>query len=580
MNAADRPLLACLLPVRNGADHLDGWLTSVDRFADLAVALDDGSTDTTRARLEASPLVASVLTNPVRPTYRGWDDAANRSRLLAAVDQLDPPPRWVVFLDADERLEPDDAAALRAFVRDDADPDNGYFLRVYRMIEDLAHYDRARLAVGRLFAYRPGLRLPHDRLHLVALPTSIPRARWRRTTVRIQHLAGLTDADRRARVDKYREADPQQAYHPDYDRLLAPPARVRDWWPRPRHLPVLANAPVPDAPARDDGRPALSVVVIAQNDQDAIERALHAITSQECPEPVEVIVVTSGTDRTAEIVRTRFPGVQLVELDRPALPGAARNAGLRVARGRYVSFPGSHVEIRPGSLAARLRAHRRGYAMVTGTMLNGTRTVAGWASYFLDNTTVLPGRPSQVLESAPARCSYLRAALDDVGGFPEDRRTAEDTAVNLELFERGYSAYRERDVELVHSSPCRTIALLVRHHFTRGRGAGRALIESNQDRPGTTRRIARFVLIGALDRLRRMTRHVREWGDGLRARYWWSFPVIVLGAASWWLGACSELARHALEARSRSRYQPATAATRAAASQGSDTSNRRRSPSA
>jgi glycosyltransferase involved in cell wall biosynthesis len=515
----------------------------------------------------------------MRPTFRGWDDAANRNRLLAAAREVDP--EWIMFLDADERLAPDDALALRTFLENEADPDAGYFFRVHRMVGDLAHYDRARLSVGRLFAYRPGLRLPDARLHAVTLPTSIPRSRWRRTTLRIQHLAGLTEADRRARVQKYREADPKQAYHPDYDRLLAPTTRVREWWPRPAHLPVLANAPVPDAPAAgDDACPALSVVVIAQDDEGTIEQALRAVVNQECSEPFEVIVVTSGTDRTAEIVRTRFPDVRLVELDRPVLPGEARNAGLRVARGRYISFPGSHVQIRPGSVAARLRAHRRGYTMVTGTMLNGTRTPAGWASYFLDNTTVLPGRPSQALESAPARCSYLREALDFVGGFREDRRTAEDTAVNLELFERGYSAYRDRDIELVHSSPCRTVAVLVRHHFVRGRGAGRALIESNRDRSGGTGRIARFALIGALDRLRRMTRHVRMWGDGLRGRYWRSFPLIVLGAACWWLGACAELARGAPELRSRSRYQPTSAAARAAASHGSAASSRQRSPSA
>ena len=72
----DRPLLACLLPVRNGGAHLDGWLASVERFADVVLAVDDGSTDDTRTRLQASPLVARVLTNPIRPSYHGWDDAA------------------------------------------------------------------------------------------------------------------------------------------------------------------------------------------------------------------------------------------------------------------------------------------------------------------------------------------------------------------------------------------------------------------------------------------------------------------------------------------------------------------------
>jgi glycosyltransferase involved in cell wall biosynthesis len=43
--------LVCLLPVRNGADDLPAYLQSVAGFADAVVALDDGSTDTTRELL-------------------------------------------------------------------------------------------------------------------------------------------------------------------------------------------------------------------------------------------------------------------------------------------------------------------------------------------------------------------------------------------------------------------------------------------------------------------------------------------------------------------------------------------------
>jgi len=197
------------------------------------------------------------------------------------------------------------------------------------------------------------------------------------------------------------------------------------------------------------------------------------VAAQEMPEPFEVIVVVSGTDRTARIVLERFPDVAVVELDRPALPGQARNAGLAVARGDYVSFPGSHVELPPGSLAARLRAHRGGYPMVTGTTLNGIETAAGWASYFLDHSSVLPGRPSEPLAVPPAHCSYERELLLQVGGFPGHLRAGEDTVVNHLLYAMGARAWRAADVEFVHASPCRTPARLLRHHFTRGRAHGR-----------------------------------------------------------------------------------------------------------
>jgi glycosyltransferase involved in cell wall biosynthesis len=277
----------------------------------------------------------------------------------------------------------------------------------------------------------------------------------------------------------------------------------------------------------------ISAIVISRGDGARILPAVRSVVEQWCDEPFEVIVVVSGTGDAAALVRREFPEVTVVELVRPALPGEARNAGLRVARGDYVSFPGSHVELPPCSLAARVRAHRLGYAMVTGTMLNGTRTVAGWASYFLDHSTALPGRPSGELEGPPMHCSYERAALLEVGGFPEDMRAGEDTIVNRELFRRGHSAYRAQDVRLTHHSPCRGPVELVRHHFSRGRAFGK--IVANGDR--------RFVWTYVPRRISHTGRDVRRWGGELRRHYRRAWPLVVAGTVAAWVGLVYELLR-------------------------------------
>lgn len=546
-----RPTLVCLLPARNCEQDLPGYFESVARFAEAVVALDDGSSDHTRDLLEAQPLVSRLLVNPPREDYRGWDDSQNRNRLLQAAAELDPV--WILSLDADERIDPGDAAALRDFLERDALPGLAYGFKVHRMVEDLGRYDRADLWVYRLFACEPGQRFPIQRLHFVPVPTSIPRARWLPTTIRIQHVGSLTEERRRARVDKYRQADAENAFQPDYANLLAPPREVKSWQPRPAELPVLAT---PTATGRlalfrpesiDPDAPAISAVVIAQNDEGEIERSVRSVVEQECPEPFEVIVVTSGTDRTAALVREKFPHVTLVELPKPVLPGEARNVGLRVAGGDYASFPGSHVELPQGSLAARLEAHDLGYAMVTGTMLNGTRTWAGWASYFLDHSTVLPGRPSGPLQGPPAHCSYVRDLLLQVGGFPEDMRAGEDTVVNWELTKRGYTAYRSQEVRLVHHSPCRGLLRLLRHHFVRGRALGRILLGPDGG-PGRRRRwpILRSLLLRYIPRRVSVTsENVKRWGRDLRRTYRLAYPLVVAGAVAASAGACYEVLRPA-----------------------------------
>jgi Glycosyl transferase family 2 len=291
--------------------------------------------------------------------------------------------------------------------------------------------------------------------------------------------------------------------------------------------------------------PVLSAIVISRDNGERILSPVRAVTQQECPAGFEVIVVTSGAGRAAELVRREFPGVKLVELPHGALPGEARNAGLRVALGAYVSFPGSHVELPQGSLAARMGAHRLGYPMVTGSVLNGTRTWAGWASYFLDHATALPGRPSGELSGPPMHCSYARELLIQMGGFREDLRVGEDTVANRRLTRDGHVAYRAQDVELTHHNPCRRTLTLLRHHFTRGRGFGRILLEDRRNEVASRRSLTRSLAGYLPRRLWSTTASVGRWGRGLRLTYARAFPLVVAGALAAWAGTCYEILRPA-----------------------------------
>ena len=536
MTGGSSTSVVALLPVRNGEEDLPHCLSSLEAIVDAIVALDDGSTDRTAEILEAHPKVKVLLRNERRETAAGWDDSLNRNRLLAASSDLGPD--WILSLDADESIDHDDATALRRFLEYDAVPGFAYGFRVFRMIGDLDHYDRSDLWVYRLFSYDPDHRFPPEQFHFVPVPRGIPSTRWLKTTIRIRHLGSLTEQRRLRRIHKYAEADPEG----DYSHLLAQPREPRSWETRPPDLPVLLkDAERPVAASLDLDAPALSVIVISQNDRDRIEAAVRAVVEQECPDPFEVIVVNSGTDGTAEVVERGFPDVRLVRLPRGALPGAARNAGLGLARGDYVSFPGSHVELEPGALAARIRAHESGFAMVTGSIVNGTLTRSGWASYFLDHSGSLPGRPTGPLKGAPSHCSYVRHLLVEAGGFPEDVRAGEDTVANNSLHRLGHRGYRAQDIRLIHRSPCRNPGKLVAHHFIRGRGLGRILVDRYRTRGGLMgarplRRYLRRRMGGTSER-------VEKWGEDLRPLYRRAYPFVLTGALAAWAGAWYEVLR-------------------------------------
>jgi len=231
--------IVALVPVRNGSDDLPSYLESIRHVADTVLAMDDGSTDDTYDLLRAAPQVELVLRNPRRPTYSGWDDHANRSRLLAASTAYEP--GWIVWFDADELVDERDAIALRRFLLNGAARDAAYGVRVFRMIDDLSTYDKEGLWVYRVFAFREGLTLPEDKLHFEPIPVQISSTSWRKTTVRLRHLAGITEKRRRERYQKYEEADPERRWQASYENLLHPPGRRKTWVARPPGLPVLLD---------------------------------------------------------------------------------------------------------------------------------------------------------------------------------------------------------------------------------------------------------------------------------------------------------------------------------------------------
>ena len=226
-----------LLPVRNGAADLPFHFEAVAALVDEVVALDDGSTDATRDVLREHPIVEILLAHPVRRSYVRWDDSLNRNELLAAAERLNP--RWIVSLDADEVIDIEDAIALREFLLNEADPRCAYGFRMFRMIGGMNNYDKASLWVYRLFGFRKGQRFPNRKLHFEPIPTEIPRRRWLKTNVRIKHRASLDEGRRRARYQKYIEADPFNRYQSDYSNLLDQPGTLREWAPRAAGSPIL-----------------------------------------------------------------------------------------------------------------------------------------------------------------------------------------------------------------------------------------------------------------------------------------------------------------------------------------------------
>lgn len=96
------------------------------------------------------------------------------------------------------------------------------------------------------------------------------------------------------------------------------------------------------------GRPLVSVIVPTRDRPAALGRCLAALGAQSLEDRIEVVVVDDGSRAVDEVARVvaGHPGARLVRRTGTG-PAAARNAGVRAARGSLLCFTDDDCEAQP-----------------------------------------------------------------------------------------------------------------------------------------------------------------------------------------------------------------------------------------
>jgi tetratricopeptide (TPR) repeat protein len=139
-----RSTLSVAMIVRNAEEILADTLDSVRSIADEIVVCDTGSTDATVD--VAARLATKVLAFP-------WDDDFSAAR-NACLEHISGD--WVLWLDAGERVDREDADGLRAFVNAGPDRSKAFMLLV-KVPPPNPHVAAEQIAQPRLVPNRPGI---------------------------------------------------------------------------------------------------------------------------------------------------------------------------------------------------------------------------------------------------------------------------------------------------------------------------------------------------------------------------------------------------------------------------------------
>jgi len=102
-----------------------------------------------------------------------------------------------------------------------------------------------------------------------------------------------------------------------------------------------------------------SVVIPAHNEEAVIERTLNTLLRDAAPNEFQIIVVCNGcSDRTAELVRSRFDEVTVLELSAPSKT-LALNAGISKALGADLLLLDADIELDTKAARALIEAVRQ-----------------------------------------------------------------------------------------------------------------------------------------------------------------------------------------------------------------------------
>jgi GT2 family glycosyltransferase len=183
----------------------------------------------------------------------------------------------------------------------------------------------------------------------------------------------------------------------------------------------------------------ITFLISTYNRRDVLLQTLKRLSDCELPrEQFEIIVIDNASrDGTVDAVMQHAPHVKLIPLKHNRGP-CAKNFGLSHARGEFVVFLDDD-SFPEGDSLRRMIAHFRrdaklGAAVFTITLPDGSRECSAYPSVFIGCGT-----------------GFRRAALDQVGGLPEDFfMQAEEYDLSLRLMDAGWDVRTFDDLHVTH----------------------------------------------------------------------------------------------------------------------------------
>jgi glycosyltransferase involved in cell wall biosynthesis len=279
-------------------------------------------------------------------------------------------------------------------------------------------------------------------------------------------------------------------------------------------------------------KPDVSVVIPSFNSANTIIRCLDSIFGQETDLVYEVIVVDSSNDNTPDLVRNKFPSINLIHLDQQTMPGGARNIGAKKAKADIVSFIDSDCIAHPDWLNTAVDSIHLGHTIIGGAVANATpKSLIGTADYFITFSGWLPGTVVREVPLLPS-CNLIcqRQAFEILDGFPPELLAGEDMLFSLKAAKK-YKLIFDPRITVYHINR-KHMKDLVRHQVNFGRHS--ALLRKEGKLKGSTfAKIPFLPFFAPFVRFFRITQRIVRWNKKMILQFCLASPIVLFGIFAW-----------------------------------------------
>jgi glycosyltransferase involved in cell wall biosynthesis len=294
----------------------------------------------------------------------------------------------------------------------------------------------------------------------------------------------------------------------------------------------------------------VSVVVPAYQSDGTLGTCLQCLRAQTFEDFELIVVDSSPDDRARALVARMFAGAIYIHSAARLLPQAARNVGVRHARGDVLVFTDPDIYPPPRWLETLVAAGETGHPVVLGSIACHGRRWLDRGAHLCKFSICLPGGQAREVDLGwSGNIRLPRRLFDALGGW-EPAFVQGDSVLTERLRRAGHALWFEPRCRVAHDHDGLSLPRFLRERFTRGRefaamevdGALRSGRWAGAMTPVRGLAMVALIPLRIASGMRRI--YGAAAGAGLAGDYVATAPVVLLGCVAWYAGmAATYLAR-------------------------------------